>query len=519
MNILSAREMQEADRHAIEVLKIPSIQLMENAAAAVVRVVRKRHASPVSVAVVCGKGNNGGDGLAVARLLQQGGWQARALLLDASAELKPDPAVNWKRAVEAGVTCLENVNPAGLARHMSECDLVLDALFGTGLTKPLEGRYAEAVEAMNRSKRHIGAIDVPSGLGSDSGELIGPAVRAAWTVALAALKHCHVLEPAREYCGTVHAADIGIPAPSQLSLLRSREAASGFPLRKAQANKGTFGHTVIVAGSTGKSGAAYMAGKSALRAGAGLVTVASPSFVQPAIAAHGPEIMTFPVSGDPHNFSVECVTDLLRFLEDKQAMAVGPGMGQQGTSLEFLRELRARCALPAVLDADALNLAAQDLTMLARRKPETTVLTPHPGEMARLLGATTQSVQSDRVAAARKLAQETGCIVVLKGYRTVIAAPSGRAFINPTGCHALASAGTGDILTGAVAGLLAQGAAPLQASLTGVYTHGFAGNLFEQQYPNQALNAMDIPAIWNRAVHEICHGGIESDYLGFHLPQ
>lgn len=519
MNILTGREMQEADRHAIEVLKIPSIQLMENAAAAVVRVVRKRHPSPKSVAVVCGKGNNGGDGMAVARLLQQGGWQARVLLLDRSADLKPDPAANWKRAAEAGVTCMENVNPVGLARHLSESDLVLDALFGTGLTKPLEGRHAEAVEAVNRSKRETGAIDVPSGLGSDSGELIGPAVRAAWTVALAALKYCHVMEPAREFCGTVYAADIGIPVKSQLTLVRRGEAASGFPLRQAHANKGTFGHAVIVAGSTGKSGAAYMAGKSALRAGAGLVTVASPAIVQPAIAAHGPEIMTLPVAGDPHCFTPECVTELLRFLEDKQALAVGPGMGQQPETLDFLRDLLSRCALPAVLDADALNLAAREPSMLAQRKPETTVLTPHPGEMARLLNTTTPAVQSDRVAAARQLARNSGCIVVLKGFRTVIAEPSGRACVNPTGCQALASAGTGDILTGAVAGLLAQGVAPLQAAITAVYTHGFAGNLFEHQFPNQALNAMDIPALWNRAVHEICHGGIESDYLGFHLPQ
>lgn len=518
MNIVNSREMQAADAHAIEVLGIPSIQLMEKAAAAVVRVVRKRRASPGSVAVVCGKGNNGGDGMAAARLLQMTGWQARVLLPDRASDLKPDPAVNWKRAVDAGISCIENVNPAGLARHMSECDLVLDALFGTGLTKPLDGRYAESVEAVNRSKREVGAIDVPSGLSGESGEVMGPAVRATWTVALAALKYCHVLEPACEFCGQVYAADIGIPTQSDTTLLRCREAAAGFPQRDAAAHKGVFGHAVIIGGSTGKSGAAYMAGKSALRAGAGLVTIASPSQAQMAIAAHGPEIMTLPLARNPHRFTLECVTEVLRFLEGKSAVAVGPGMGAEPEAQDFLRELLSGAALPAVLDADALNIVAREPSMLAARAPSTTVLTPHPGEMARLLGADTRIVQSGRLAAARKLAADLGCIVVLKGYRTIIAAPSGRACINPTGCQALASAGSGDILTGAVAALLAQGVSPWQAALTAVYTHGFAGNLFERQFPNQALNAMDIPALWNRAVHEICYGEMESEYLGLHLP-
>ena len=307
--------------------------------------------------------------------------------------------------------------------------------------KPLEGRYAEAVEAINRSKREIGSIDVPSGLSSDSGEVIGPAVRATWTLALAALKHCHVLEPASEFCGIVYAADIGIPTKSDLTLVRCAQSASGFPQRTAAAHKGTFGHAVIIAGSTGKSGAAYMAGKSALRAGAGLVTVVSPAHVQPTIAAHGPEIMTLPVSGNPDSFSPECVTELLRFLEDKQSFAMGPGIREREGTCEVLRAVLSRCPLPAVLDADALNLVAEEPSMLQPRKPETTVLTPHPGEMARLLRTSTNDVQSDRIAAP-KAAADFGCIVVLKGYRTVIATPAGQAFLNPTAA-ALASAGTG----------------------------------------------------------------------------
>lgn len=519
MNILTSQQMREADAYAIDELKVPSIQLMENAAAQVVRVVRKRHPSAKSVLVVCGKGNNGGDGLAVARLLQQSGWQARAILLDRTADLKADPMANWKRAVEAGVACSENAGGPALARYISECDLVIDALFGTGLVNPLEGRYAEAVEIMNRSGCEIGSIDVPSGLSSDSGEIIGPAVRAAWTVALAALKYCHVLEPALEYCGTVHSAEIGIPTHSDFTLLRCSEAAAGIPRRAAASHKGTFGHAVIVAGSTGKSGAAYMAGKSALRAGAGLVTVVSPSRVQPAIAALGPEIMTLPATGNENFLSAECVTELLHFLEDKQAIAVGPGIGLNDDTREALRKLMARCRLPAVLDADALNLVASDPWMLSQRKPETTVLTPHPGEMARLLKTDTASVQKTRLQSARKLAADSQCIVVLKGYRTIIAAPSGRAFLVPTGCQALASAGTGDVLTGAIASLMAQRITPLQASLTAVYAHGFCGNLWERQFPNQALNAMDIPStLWNRAVNEIMKGDIEGDYLGLRLP-
>ena len=518
MNILTSQQMRESDAYAIDVLKIPSIQLMENAAAQVVRVVRKRHPSAKSVVVVCGKGNNGGDGLAVARLLQQSGWQARAVLLDRAAELKTDPAANWKRAVDAGVSCSENVAGPALARHISECDLVIDALFGTGLGKPLEGRYAEAVATMNASGCEIGAIDVPSGLSSDSGEIIGPAVRAGWTVALAALKYCHVLDPARELCGAVHSAEIGIPTHSDFTLLRCSEAAAGFPRRAAASHKGTHGHAVIIAGSTGKSGAAYMAGKSALRAGAGLVTVVSPARVQPVIAALGPELMTLPATGNENFLSAECVTELLHFLEDKQAIAVGPGIGQNDATREALRKLLARCPLPAVLDADALNLVASDPWMLTQRKPETTVLTPHPGEMARLLenryGFGSENAAPIRAQTGRGFA----CIVVLKGYRTLICTPSGRAYLVPTGCQSLASAGTGDVLTGAIASLLAQRVAPLQAALTAVYAHGLCGNLWERQFPNQALNAMDIPStLWNRAVQEIMTGELEGDYLGLYL--
>lgn len=520
MKILNAEQMRSADNHAIEDLKIPSVVLMESAATRVAEVLVKRDVSPCTVAIACGKGNNGGDGLALARILNAHGWKPKVFLMGPAGALKADPAENWARAVRAGVRCFENVAPDGLAQHLKDCDIVVDALFGTGLTKALEGMNAAAVEALNQCGKPIFAIDVPSGLSSDTGEVIGPAVKAGVTVALAALKYCHVFSPACEFCGETYVVDIKIPTEdkSTIDIVLSSTVASLFPERNPDSNKGSYGHAVVIAGSAGKSGAAYMVGKAALRAGAGLVTVVSPASVQPVVAGLGPEIMTRSAAGHPDFFSAEAEVDLLGFAVNKDVVALGPGIGTEETTFSLLREIIPSIDAPLIIDADGLNLIARDLSIVKQRKPLTTLLTPHPGEMARLLGIDIAAVQKDRIAAAEKFAADNGCIVILKGFRTVIADPSGKTWINLTGGASLATAGTGDILTGVIAGLAAQKIPLLHAALTGVFAHGFAGNLFESKFPQQALNAMDILQSWNETVHLVRnHRNLEGEYLKIHF--
>lgn len=508
-NILTAEQMRAADEHAIHDLQIPSLTLMENAALRVVDVVLPGNPQPRETLVVCGKGNNGGDGLAVARLLKSKGWNPKLLLIGKASELKADPAENWKRAMEAGVSCMEDPAAAQLEALLPGSDLVIDALFGTGLTKPLEGIYSTAVQKVNHAGKLVISIDVPSGLSSDSGALIGPAIKATITVVLAACKFCHVLAPACKMCGEIFVADIGIPTKSTINVVRSQDILRVLPFRPVDSNKGTYGHSVVIGGSDGKVGAPYMCGKSALRCGAGLVTIACPPGVQSLVASYSPEIMTM---------GAEDADALIPFLEAKSAIAIGPGMGtDRGSAGLFLEVVRnVECAL--VIDADGLNHLAKDLSVLRHRKTSGTILTPHPGEMARLMQVETADIQKDRIGSARKLAMETRAIVVLKGYRTIVAHPDGRIWILLTGGQALASAGTGDVLTGMITGFLSQRLKPLEAALAGVYLHGLCSNLFETKYPQQAMNALDILNWWNDAVALVRAGkDIESEYLKIHF--
>ena len=391
-------------------------------------------------------------------------------------------------------------------------------LFGTGLSKPLEGIYAEAVEAINNSEKEIWSIDVPSGLSSDSSEIIGRAVHATGTIALAALKYCHVLPPASELCGAIYIVDIGIPTASTTTVVRGADVAQLLPYRTSNSHKGIYGHVISYAGSKGKSGAAYMCAKSALRAGAGLSTAVSPAGVQPTVASYGPEIMTMAAQGHLDFFSAEELPQAIEFSKGKSVVALGPGIGTAEQTWAFVKDFVDKIDVPMVIDADGLNLIAMDRSILLKRKPGSTVLTPHPGEMARLLNTDTKKIQSDRLAAASQLASETRSVVVLKGYRTIIADGEGHLWINPTGGPALASGGTGDILTGAISAFIAQNVPVLQAAIAGVYIHGFTANLFEKEFPQQALNAMDILSLWNKAVHIIrTDKNFESDYLNLHF--
>jgi hydroxyethylthiazole kinase-like uncharacterized protein yjeF len=509
MNVLNAEQMRAADAHAISTLNIPSLTLMENAARCVADIVLRKNPQQRRVLVVCGKGNNGGDGFAAARLLKEAGWNPIVLLLGNVSELKTDSAENWSRAHSAGVTCLEDAAGERLENLIAETDLIIDALFGTGLTKSLEGVYSAAVQQINRAGKEVISIDVPSGVSSDSGALVGPSVKANATIALAALKYSHILSPACKMCGETYVVDIGIPTESTTVVVRANDIRRFLPHRPMDSHKGTFGHSVIVGGSRGKTGAAYMAGKSALRCGAGLVTIACSSEIQPVIASLGPELMTL---------AVDSPADLMPFLSDKIAAAIGPGIGTSTETNKLFQEVVTQFKGPLLIDADGLNLLAKDKTSLLKRKKSSTILTPHPGEMARLMKTDTVSVQKERVAMAKKLAAELSAIVVLKGYRTIVAHPDEKAWIVPTGGQALASAGTGDVLTGIITGFLSQGLKPVEAALAGVYLHGLTSNIFEARYPQQSMNALDILDWWKDTVHLVRSGkDIESEYLKIHF--
>src|SRR5262249_5023250 len=318
--------------------------------------------------------------------------------------------------------------------------------------------------------------------------------------------------------GDTYVANIGIPVSGTIQLLRHSEITDSLPQRLADSHKGTYGHALVIAGSSGKSGAAYLSAKAALRCGAGLVTVAAHSHAQSIIASYGPEIMTEAVSGNPDFFNDDAWLDLMELMEEKSAIAVGPGIGTEKETLSLFQKIVTETEAPLVIDADGLNLLAMDPSILSARSQKTTILTPHPGEMGRLLGSDTATVQKDRIGAATRLSRQPGAFVALKGFRTILAAPSGNTRINPTGSQSLASAGTGDVLTGLITGFLCQKMHPEAALAASVYSHGFAGNLFEHRFPQQALNSADILKDWNDTILQIrTNRDLESEYLKFHF--
>jgi NAD(P)H-hydrate epimerase len=484
---------------------------MENAGQRVVELLAHAYAPlrEQRIVVMCGKGNNGGDGLVVARELHTR-LRPRALhvvLAGDPGEIKGDAAANYRmlQAVGCPVTF-------ELTSEMETATLIVDALLGTGIHGAAEGRSLELIRAINDRfpLAEVVSVDIPSGLDSDSGFPPGDAVHANHTVTFTAPKRCHVLAPACEFAGKLHVAPIGSPPelyeqdPSiYLSLSEPALFASLFRPRARDSNKGMYGHVLVLGGARGKTGAAAMAGIGALRAGAGLVTVASAESAITAIASHAPEIMTEPLpETDAGSISTRSLEHglLAGIAEKKNMIALGPGMGQHPDTVQFVRRLVEELHLPMVVDADALNaLGDRDLRGHGPR-----ILTPHPGEMARLSGRTVAQVQADRVGLARSFAQERGVHLVLKGNRSVIAAPDGRVWINPTGSPAMATGGTGDVLTGMIAGLVAQFPDQLEpALLAAVYLHGRAGELGAVKLGEKSLIATDLFQFLPEAMREV----------------
>jgi NAD(P)H-hydrate epimerase len=503
MRVLNAAQMQDADRYTIHEIGLPSIVLMENAGRAVVAAMEATYEDLLSrrVAVLVGRGNNGGDGLVVARTLLQRGADVAVFLLGRAADVRGDARINLEILARLGVTAVEITNEQEWELHFSEIssrELLVDAIFGTGLKEPLSGMLQTVVADVNSSGLTVVSIDLPSGVSASTHELIGDTIEASLTVTLCAPKIPLVMPPAEAHCGDLVIADIGIPddvieeldGPRVRILTRENMRELVQP-RSAESHKGDFGRVVLVAGSMGKTGAAHLSALGALKSGAGLVTVATPRSALPIIAAMAPEYMTEALlEAKDGSVAAEAAERVLELSAD--VLAIGPGLGQGEHVRAFVKVLLERSGVPIVLDADALNAFAEHPSLLRGRDGLDVIVTPHPGEMARLVGMPTADVQANRIEVARSFAASHHLYVVLKGHRTLIATPEGSVSINLTGNPGMATGGSGDVLTGMIAAWFGQLLDAEAAACLAVYLHGFAGDLAEADEGEQALMATDI---------------------------
>ena len=536
MRVLSTEQMREADRRTIEEIGIPSIVLMENAGHQVVSAMQATFGDldERPVAVLCGRGSNGGDGFVVARTLWQQGVDVRTFLLGRAEAVSGDAAVNLRIVQKLGlplVEVAEHDDGDGESRIRSweavrddvlSCDLVVDAILGTGLSKPLDGLLRKVITDVNASDVLVVAIDLPTGLplvqaDADPSLLSeGDAMEAEITVTLAAPKVPLLVAPAEGWAGELVVADIGIPSSviesvpgERLEVITPEEVRRFIPHRPTDAHKGDFGHVLVVAGSTGKTGAAVLAGLGALRSGAGLVTVATPQRCVESIAAGAPEYMTLPLPDtDDGTLSADALESVLDFPCD--VVAVGPGLGTTPGVAALVVGLIEQAEVPVILDADALNVLG-DPSRLAARQGRETIITPHPGEMGRLCGLTSAEVQSDRIGVARRFAVDHHVTVILKGANTVVAGPDGTSWLNLTGNPAMAAGGVGDVLTGVTAAWLGQLGRADIACQVAVYVHGLAGDIAADERDVMALTATDVVKHLSQAVTETVRDGDPDD--------
>ncbi len=512
--VLTAEQMRAVDRAASDAFGVPTLLLMENAGRGVADLIRAEAGGRVAglrARVVCGAGSNGGDGFVVARHLALAGADARVLLAAPRAKIMSVPvsgpasdAAVMLRALEGqgGVPIVEGATWDGADAHrwqpaLADAEVVVDALFGTGLRSDVTGVAAAAIAAMNAAPGIKVAVDIPSGIEADSGRTCGIAFRADVTATMGARKLAFSVDPDVP-AGRVEVVSLGVPIRPPATLgpfchyVDVAETLAGVPRRGPSGHKGTAGHLLIVAGSAGKTGAALLSARAAMRAGVGLCTVASTGAGQTALDAKVVEVMTARYT-DGDDADATSAGRLAALAASMRALAIGPGIPTGPGMRALVAELVGRSPLPMVVDADALNLLGTDAGKLLGPAPAARVLTPHPGEMARLLGTTAGEVQRARVAAARRLAGETGAVVVLKGARTLTALPDGTVHINPTANPALGTAGAGDVLTGVIGALLAQGVAAPEAARLGVLVHGLAGDRASAAIGGIGMTAGDLP--------------------------
>jgi len=519
MKIVSAAEMREIDRNTAEHFGVPSLTLMENAGAAVARFVLSEYPQARRISILCGKGNNGGDGFVAARILIEASRTVRVLLLSDPAELRGDASVMFKQTLQMLraldipplIAADAGVLDSREACEIFEADVIVDAILGTGFRPPVSPLYAAAIAKMNAAPAQIVAVDIPSGANADadadSAALPDPGsstprvqARADAIVTFTAPRPAHVF--AGLTSGPTLIAPIGSPPEAivsklGLNLSSSADFATLLAPRAREGNKGSYGHVLVIGGSRGKSGSVAMAGFAALRAGAGLSTIATPKSTLATVAGFHPEIMTEPLDEtEQGTISLKARGPDFDALLDRKILAIGPGISRNLETAEFVRALVQNANQNLVVDADGLNAfegATAKLNGTSNGKARTLVVTPHPGEMSRLTGKSISEIQANRLEVARTFASQHQLIVVLKGHRTLIAAPDGTVWVNPTGNPGMATGGTGDILTGMVAAMLAQHPEqPLEAAALAVYLHGLAGDLAVESLGENSLVASDL---------------------------
>lgn len=520
MKLALAEEMRRLDHTAMAEYGIPGLVLMENAGRGTVAAMASHFGdlAGLTVAVVAGPGNNGGDGLVIARHLLQRGGQPRVFLLSEPDKLSGDAAANLamvrRLAIPLTVIATPEEIPV-LASGLQGCRVIVDAIFGTGLKRELRGHYAAAVASINVAGAPVVSADLPSGLDSDTGRVLGACVRATLTATYGLAKPGHFLGQGPEATGVLEVIDISLPAQAvhaarlTSELLTATTVRPWLPARPRAAHKGTFGHLLVIAGSRGKGGAALLCCRGALRAGAGLVSLAAPAPLADRLIGSMPEAMTISLAATDADFAgLADLAAIMAELPGKSALVIGPGLGQAPAIGQLVAELYSRVPLPMVVDADALNvLAAQGVELKGAAGPR--ILTPHPGEMSRLTGLTSSAIQAERLATAREFAARHQLWLVLKGAGTVIAAPDGRLAINGSGNQLLAAGGSGDVLAGLIGSLLAQGVAPWQAAGLGVFAHGLAADhLRDERRLSLGLLASELadnlPGVLSR-LHESNH--------------
>jgi NAD(P)H-hydrate epimerase len=477
--------MAALDRRAAEEFGVPTLLLMEAAGRRVAEAAaRLVDGTSPRVVIVAGKGNNGGDGLVAARAMAAAGWRPVVLLLARDADVTGDAGTNLTIARRAGIEVanLDSTSVPGLRPTLAGADLVVDAIFGTGFRGPVVGLTAKAIEAINACGRRILAVDIPSGVNGDTGAVEGPAVRATATITMGLPKTGLALHPGAEHAGQVWVADVGHPqrvldgATIPTRLVTQAMVNAAIPPRRPDAHKGAFGRVLVIGGAVGYTGAPALTALGALRGGAGLVTVGVPAAIYPIVASAIIEGMPVPLSDEEGALAASSADQILQLAASADAVACGPGLSRLAGPREVVRRLLAERPGPLVLDADALNCLAGSTADLANARGPV-VLTPHPGEMARLIDASPTDVQRHRLQVARVAAERFRAVVVLKGARTVAADPSGEAVVVPTGNPGMATGGMGDVLTGVIASFMAQGLSPLAAAYAGAYLHGLAGDL------------------------------------------
>lgn len=493
--LAAAREMQEMDRRAIRDIGIPGMVLMENAARSVADEVEQRCllTSPQSkIVVCCGKGNNGGDGFAIARLLKNRGYSVS--VVDAGEAKTDDSRLNQKLWSAFG----ESVNYPGTEAEtkIEQADIIIDAIFGTGLERDIEGMYREWIKKINDNSKAVKfAVDIPSGVHSDDSRIMGIAVKCGYTVTFQVGKQGCYQYPGLSYAGSIKVPDISIPgywsdAEPPTYLLTLPYIRRIMPKRASDAHKGTYGHLLTVCGSAGMSGAAMLASYAAIKNGTGLVSACVPMILRDKLPSQAPEIMTLSAPANVQEYFTEIhlpyvETEALK----RDAVVLGCGIGQRHETVNFSRKLVRDLNTPMVLDADGLNNITADI-LKQRQAP--TIITPHPKELSRLCGLSTAEIQSGRIATVRRLAKEWNVVLVLKGAYTVIGDPSEAIFINPTGHEGMASGGSGDVLSGIIGSFLAQGCSSLEAAQAGVYLHGLTADCQKEHLNSGYLSAIDL---------------------------